>query len=840
MSTDIKPIDFLPVKGRPDSEIQSTGAAAFIAKHSGIFVAILLIITAALLFLTYKLTKFTPIVEPVDCIEGTTWGHTDSNGVFRQNEWSECSKECGGGAKFQYRQGDTPARGAGKKCSPDVKVQQCNDFSCDRDYVIGIWGAWGACNKNCGPGMQLRRTVGDISSSGTGKTSTDIMTEMNDNGGYDGIEVKYNTDNKHFYQTRPCEIVPCPIDCSVDWDPAIDVIPGTTYKNPKYDIAKAFQYLSDGITPNLLYEPEFIPNPISMEIIPNPLYDPMEEIQIPNPHHIPGDPAQPEYIINPYKQPEYISNPDYNSSAPTIKKNPYFEPQRLVVPNDPWGNTNWKKSDGYSYCMDQNNEYAPCGLGGVQKRTGTITQQPLYGGKSCGTGLAFTINGNSITETHNCNQIGCPLDCKLGDWIPVDSKPKPTNAEYSCASSNLVQDNLLRAKGWNDCTKKCVDITTNTGPGTRRRNRKSTTPMNGGDPCDPNDLYEEVECNNFRCPDIRDFLGVWKLLNDFNHASNNDETDFIAFKSFAIYYNPGLVINNSKTRENGFYNIYLNIIDKTNDFPNVTNLILGKTDPLKYKLQLYDNMWRLYDLVLETPTQLTIHVQNLITHEKYDVCFEKINNTSVLLPGIGTVNGWRYSQYDTVKMLPKADTGVDYDTILSAPLPTPDNWVYQTTDEFGADAQYAGSCIHNYDTALYSFYCPTNENIPFNFDLYLGKWKVEGSNPVKFYNITKVGQDYRMYFDPSNVGYYPLYESEYLPHLLYGVKQGVTPADNEYFIIHKPDDTSGNVVAKMTGFKLKKIDATKQIFTPELTTPGSLLWTGDVSYDPISGEMSFE
>jgi hypothetical protein len=800
------------------------GFAGFIAANSGIFVAVMGATMLALMYLASVVNDFEPDVAPVDCVEGNEW-----------TEWSDCTKACGGGIKMSFRKGDQPSRGDGKECSADINVMSCNVDPCNIDYKIGTWGAWGTCSAGCGPGTQVRKTVGDKDEEGDGQTAQTLLVSM---GNKDGLPVSYDETNHNFYQTRDCNDRDCPVNCVVTWDTPANPTPGSTYLNPKYSAERA-----DVNSP--LYEPSTIPNPTYSQTIPNPLYDSMSSGLMDNPHYVPGDPNEPEQIMDPSTEPATIFNTDYVAGSPSTIPNPYFEPQYLLVPADPWSTAPLPKSDGYSYCKDDGGNYVQCGNTGNQTRTGTITVPPANGGATCGPGI---VTGNRITETHSCNSA-CPIDCRLGNWIPV-TPDVSIGGPYSCNPDTVAKDNLLRLQGWDTCSKPCLDITRDlkSDIGTRSRTRTSTAASNGGDACDPNDLIEEVECNNIRCPDIRDYLGGWKALSDWNHSSAVDDTDYMPFQSFIIYYNKNNLKNldNGHTRETGFYSIYLNIDDKTNDFMGInTGIVLGKDPASGTTLQLYDRNWRMYDFVLETPTQLTMHMQNIMTHEEYDVCFTKFNNVRMTVPNIGDFDGWRYTNSDSVNRLTSAETGVPYEIALTAPLPTATDWVYQTSVEYGTDTQYAGVCPTPYNAPL-SYYCPeVPDRAAFDFTEYLGKWMIDGApggDPV-YYNIDRTQMAdlsylYFLHFDDSG-GSYQMYERAALPHMLTFTKQ--TATDDEYITLHRPE-TMGteDIIMRMTGYTMKVVNESTGMYDPQLLEDiPNLILSGPVSINPATGKMSF-
>jgi len=74
------------------------------------------------------------------------------------SEWVEekCSKECGGGKMVSKRDVTTHKAGQGRSCPKLSKVENCNEFGCNVDCVMGEWGMWSECSAECGGGVMER------------------------------------------------------------------------------------------------------------------------------------------------------------------------------------------------------------------------------------------------------------------------------------------------------------------------------------------------------------------------------------------------------------------------------------------------------------------------------------------------------------------------------------------------------------------------------------------------------------------------------------------------------------------------------------------------------------
>eukprot|EP00933_Yihiella_yeosuensis_P057696 TRINITY_DN5769_c1_g2_i1.p1 TRINITY_DN5769_c1_g2~~TRINITY_DN5769_c1_g2_i1.p1 ORF type:complete len:1326 (+),score=179.83 TRINITY_DN5769_c1_g2_i1:153-4130(+) len=73
------------------------------------------------------------------------------------NEWSDCSKSCGGGEKFRNRTHKAVAANGGRICEgTDAQTVPCNTTGCPKDCTWGSWGVWTNCSKTCGGGARSK------------------------------------------------------------------------------------------------------------------------------------------------------------------------------------------------------------------------------------------------------------------------------------------------------------------------------------------------------------------------------------------------------------------------------------------------------------------------------------------------------------------------------------------------------------------------------------------------------------------------------------------------------------------------------------------------------------
>jgi len=84
---------------------------------------------------------------------------TEMDGSWSSWEnWTRCSKTCGGGFHFRTRKCDDPmpSRGGTQCQGPDIISKPCNNFTCEVDGMWSSWETWSTCSKPCGGGFHFR------------------------------------------------------------------------------------------------------------------------------------------------------------------------------------------------------------------------------------------------------------------------------------------------------------------------------------------------------------------------------------------------------------------------------------------------------------------------------------------------------------------------------------------------------------------------------------------------------------------------------------------------------------------------------------------------------------
>merc|ERR1719161_252105 len=81
---------------------------------------------------------------PVDCV------------MDKWEEWSECSRACGGGAKARHRAIIQEPEDGGVPCGETTQEKLCNIQACDQDCTLTEWTEWSTCSKSCMKGHRTR------------------------------------------------------------------------------------------------------------------------------------------------------------------------------------------------------------------------------------------------------------------------------------------------------------------------------------------------------------------------------------------------------------------------------------------------------------------------------------------------------------------------------------------------------------------------------------------------------------------------------------------------------------------------------------------------------------
>jgi len=82
--------------------------------------------------------------------------------------WSSCSADCGGGMKERIRQTLMKPRYLGESCTQTTEAESCNMAACDANCVLSDWTEWSDCSKQCGGGTSFRRTTVVEQATGSG------------------------------------------------------------------------------------------------------------------------------------------------------------------------------------------------------------------------------------------------------------------------------------------------------------------------------------------------------------------------------------------------------------------------------------------------------------------------------------------------------------------------------------------------------------------------------------------------------------------------------------------------------------------------------------------------
>jgi len=111
------------------------------------------------------------------CPKRCTWGN-----------WSECSRECGGGKRFRVYKSPCPLS------KRDIRA--CNTQCCPKNCIWAQWSEWSSCNKSCGGGEQIR------------------FRRKNQELECGGKDCEGNKN-----QSKPCNTQCCPVDCKMsEWE----------------------------------------------------------------------------------------------------------------------------------------------------------------------------------------------------------------------------------------------------------------------------------------------------------------------------------------------------------------------------------------------------------------------------------------------------------------------------------------------------------------------------------------------------------------------------------------------------------------------------------------------
>lgn len=118
--------------------------------------------------------------------------HTIPHHTSCRGDWSECSKDCGGGYSKRTPTVRTAAAYGGSDCPPEEE-KACNTNYCAVDCEMGEWGQYSTCSEQCGEGTQ------------------DRTREVHTQAAYGGKECGPE------YGEQNCNDGPCAVDCEHEW-----------------------------------------------------------------------------------------------------------------------------------------------------------------------------------------------------------------------------------------------------------------------------------------------------------------------------------------------------------------------------------------------------------------------------------------------------------------------------------------------------------------------------------------------------------------------------------------------------------------------------------------------
>ena len=114
------------------------------------------------------------------------------------SNWAACSATCGGGVHARRRNLLHAPIAGGKGCNHKFEQKTCNSAVCPLDCVASAWGPWGRCSHTCGGGTRTRSRFVEQAAQHGGKTCTSLV------------------------ETGACDPLACPVDCVVaykQWSP---------------------------------------------------------------------------------------------------------------------------------------------------------------------------------------------------------------------------------------------------------------------------------------------------------------------------------------------------------------------------------------------------------------------------------------------------------------------------------------------------------------------------------------------------------------------------------------------------------------------------------------------
>ena len=378
------------------------------------------------------------------------------------SDWSPCTQSCGNGTQTRSRNVTTPPDHGGAACPALDQVRSCNEHPCPVDCVMSAWGAYSACTVTCANGTKTR--------------SRSVATTTQHGGLPCG----------NLTEVGACDAGPCPVDCDVsawgNWSACTESCDG------------GLQTRSRSITTQSQNNGTVCPN--------------LQQTRDCNTQACPVD-----CQVSAWGQWGSCSVSCGDGGSETRSRSvviaaahggaacPDFQETRSCNDGPCPVHCVVSSFSGFGTCSKS------CG-GGTQTRSRSVVTDAAHGGAAC----------PSLTETQQCNDQACPVDCVVSDWGDWTTCTKSCGGGQESQSRSIVVTptsggaqcgTLSQTRSCNNqaCPQDCVvsdwgafsacTVTCGGGEKTRTRTVETAT-AHGGIACPP--LQETQSCNAQPCP----------------------------------------------------------------------------------------------------------------------------------------------------------------------------------------------------------------------------------------------------------------------------------------------------------------------------------------------------
>eukprot|EP01012_Entosiphon_sulcatum_P049575 TRINITY_DN6820_c0_g1_i6.p1 TRINITY_DN6820_c0_g1~~TRINITY_DN6820_c0_g1_i6.p1 ORF type:complete len:7637 (+),score=112.47 TRINITY_DN6820_c0_g1_i6:5459-28369(+) len=465
----------------------------------------------------------------IDCVPGN-W-----------QDWSACSVQCGGGSQSRRREIVIQAAFGGRPCSQaDLEqFRECNTAPCVQDCQVSDWSPYGACDKTCGTGSQIRTRHVIVAPSNGGAACPTLEDRLTCNTNPCPVDCVLSNWEPWSTCTKPCGtgqmirkrsvLIPasnggvgcsaleevsscnvgyCQVDCVVgpwqDWTPCSkDCGVGTRTRTRVVRQAAEF----GGLACPQLVEEEYCNThdcPVNCQV---------SDWSSWSPCSVACGGGERTHTRNITVQPAFGG-----AVCPVLTAH---EACNVVkCPDTACEVSVWS-------------QWSPCSVscgGGFYNRTRTILVAPT-GAEQCPT----------LFEQRSCNELPCPVDCVVSPWSDWDTCTKDCNGGTQQRTRQILvrassggvacPNSLVETQGcnmdpcavdcevtlwsdWSACTASC-------GSGTQTRTRSVVTqPSKGGKLCP--DITETQACNTQACP-VDCVVSSWGSWTDCSKSCGGGE-----------------------------------------------------------------------------------------------------------------------------------------------------------------------------------------------------------------------------------------------------------------------------------------------------------------------------